>query len=139
MNIWYAVCLNKKKPLLNLLVCKYTNLCHIIWFANIQTFATSSGLQMPNFFLIFSFAFSASGIPSLHGSEGIGTIMSQKSLSKDLATTLYVEPLNITIKVNKGREISPDQIGVDKIRTNTLNNHSRLCKVYLVLQEQNGG
>ena len=30
-----------------------------------KTFATSSGLQMPNFFLIFSLAFSASGIPSL--------------------------------------------------------------------------
>ena len=49
------------------------NLCNInlvctqllIKLKKCKTFATSSGLQMPNFFLIFSFAFSASGIPSL--------------------------------------------------------------------------
>ena len=49
------------------------NLCNInlvcaqllIMLKKCKTFATSSGLQMPNFFLIFSFAFSASGIPSL--------------------------------------------------------------------------
>ena len=49
------------------------NLCNInlvctrllIMLKKCKTFATSSGLQMPNFFLIFSLAFSASGIPSL--------------------------------------------------------------------------
>ena len=49
------------------------NLCNInlvctrlfIILKKCKTFATSSGLQMPNFFLIFSLAFSASEIPSL--------------------------------------------------------------------------